>query len=145
MRGRPFEPGNRAGRGRPKGSRNKMNQLLQEILDQNSEMILRKCILLAMRGERLPLRLVFERILLARRDCPVQLDLPPTKDMAGVDAAHQVVLQAIAAGQITPSEGETLSRILEGRRRMIELSKFESRINSGAETVLDAKKKSGAE
>ena len=141
MRGRPFEPGNRAGKGRPKGSRNKLNQLLQEILDQNSEIILRKCIILAMQGQSVPLRLLFERIMPARRDCPVQIDLPPTKSMADVDTAYQTVLQAISSGQLTPGEGETLSKILESRRRMIELTDLESRIAS-AEAKINAQERS---
>jgi hypothetical protein len=33
MPGRPFQPGNRFGRGRPKGSRNKKTLLSHEILD----------------------------------------------------------------------------------------------------------------
>src|SRR6202011_6199568 len=130
MRGRPFQPGNRAGKGRPRGSRNKLNQLLQEILDQNSEIILRKCIILALQAQSVPLRLLFERIMPARRDCPVQIDLPPTKSMADGDTAHPTVLRALSPVQITPGEGETLSKILESRRRMIELSCLESRTPS---------------
>ena len=35
-RGRPFPPGNKMGRGRPKGSPNKKTLLAQELFEQNS-------------------------------------------------------------------------------------------------------------
>lgn len=39
-RGRPFEPGNKFGRGRPKGSPNKKKPLAQKILDENAPAIM---------------------------------------------------------------------------------------------------------
>jgi hypothetical protein len=130
MRGRPFQPGNTAGCGRPKGARNKINQVLQDILDQHSEGVLRKTVILALQGNGLALRLLLERIMPARREALIRINLPATRSMADIDKAHDVVLQCIAAGQITPGEGETLSRILEARRLMIESVEFEAKIAS---------------
>jgi hypothetical protein len=39
-RGRPFEPGNQFGRGRPKGSPNKKAHLAQKIFDHNAPAIM---------------------------------------------------------------------------------------------------------
>jgi hypothetical protein len=41
-RGRPFEAGNKPGRGRPPGSRNLKTLLIEELLDENSESLLHK-------------------------------------------------------------------------------------------------------
>ena len=41
-RGRPFEPGNHFGRGRPKGSRNKRSLVANELLIEHGEAIVRK-------------------------------------------------------------------------------------------------------
>src|SRR5205085_11160757 len=35
MRGRPFQPGNKYGRGRPRGSRNKLARVCQDTLDSH--------------------------------------------------------------------------------------------------------------
>ena len=67
-RGRPFPPGNTAGRGRPKGSRNKATMVAQQLLDQHSEPIVRKCIIEAMHGNVHALKLCMERLTPARRE-----------------------------------------------------------------------------
>ena len=38
-RGKPFAPGNRAGKGRPPGSRNKTTLMLEQVLDGEGEAI----------------------------------------------------------------------------------------------------------
>ena len=42
-----FQPGNKLGRGRPRGSRNKVTTLTQELLNDHAPSITRKCIALA--------------------------------------------------------------------------------------------------
>ena len=44
QRGRPFEAGNKFGKGRPRGSRNKTTIAAQELLNSYSEPILRKAL-----------------------------------------------------------------------------------------------------
>jgi hypothetical protein len=57
-RGRPFEAGNKFGRGRPLGSRNKKTRLIEELLDENSESLLHKALDLAQQGNVPVLRLL---------------------------------------------------------------------------------------
>ena len=56
-RGRPFERGNKFGRGRPPGSRNKVPHSLQKLLHKHGEAILRKCMVEALKGEKQAMRL----------------------------------------------------------------------------------------
>jgi hypothetical protein len=72
-RGRPFAPGNVLGRGRPKGSRNKAGSAGQQLLDDHEELLVRKCMLLAVRGSASHMRLCLERIRPACRDAYVRL------------------------------------------------------------------------
>jgi hypothetical protein len=51
MSGRPFERGNKAGKGRPPGSRNKKSNLL-EMLEGRGEAIVTKGIFMALSGDR---------------------------------------------------------------------------------------------
>ena len=51
MRGKPFELGNKAGKGRPRGSRNKKSVFL-EMLEDRGEAIITKGIFMALSGDR---------------------------------------------------------------------------------------------
>jgi uncharacterized protein DUF5681 len=140
VRGRPFQAGNRFGRGRPKGSKNKITKKMQELLEKYSESILQKCMSMALKGDRMAMKLCIERLFPARRDGFVQMPLPRTHTVEQLAASSERVLQAIARGQITPAEGEAISRILEDRRRVIESTELESRLEA-----LEANRSSGGD
>jgi hypothetical protein len=48
--GRPFEPGNHCGRGRPKGSRNKQTQSVKQIAEKYDLAIFQKSLSMALQG-----------------------------------------------------------------------------------------------
>jgi hypothetical protein len=75
LRGRPFQPGNTFGRGRPKRSRNKTTQKMQELFEKYSEVIVQKCISMALKEDPVALRLCMERLHPARRDGYVHIPL----------------------------------------------------------------------
>jgi hypothetical protein len=127
-RGRPFPPGNRFGCGRPKGSRNKRSAQAQEILDQYSEPLIKKCIAQGLAGDTRALGLCIERILPPLREPGVRLKLPKLNHLQDVNLAKQRVLQAIAIGNITPIEGETIASVLENYGKTIEGQEMEERI-----------------
>jgi hypothetical protein len=128
MRGRPFEPGNKRGRGRPKGSRNKPRNPAQQLLDQHAEAITRVCIISAMKGNQKAVQLCMERISPARRDPSVQIRLGPINTASELAAASQRVVRGIGSGKITPSEGEKITSVLENRRKVIETADLDSRV-----------------
>jgi hypothetical protein len=128
LRGRPFQPGNTFGQGRPKGSRNKTTRRMKEMLDRYLEPITQKLISMAMKGDRVAMRLCVERLFPAQRDGYVQMPLPGINSITNIRVAQGKVMQAIAGGQITPMQGEIISRMLEDQRRMIETGEFEARI-----------------
>jgi hypothetical protein len=127
-RGRPFEPGNKIGRGRPKGSRNKNRQEAQQLLDQHSKSITQKCIILAMQGDPIALRLCMERILPALREPSVLLPRTKIGSASDVAATNQVVWTAIASGEITPDQGEKTAKVLEMQRKTLESVDTEKRL-----------------
>jgi hypothetical protein len=63
IRGRPFERGNKFGRGRPPGSRNRKTTALQKLLDDYSPALLRKSVALALQGDVPLLRMFVDRML----------------------------------------------------------------------------------
>ncbi len=130
MRGRPFQPGNKYGRGRPRGSRNKVARVCQETLDGHAENLTKKCVVLAYQGNPTAMRLCMERLMPARRQRAVTLKLPALTTIADVAVASASVVNAVARGQLTPTEGQSLSDMLEGRRRIIETQEQDQRIRA---------------
>jgi hypothetical protein len=127
-RGRPFQPGNTFGRGRPHGSRNNATIALQKLLDGHGEAITKKCALMALQGDPTALRLCMDRLLSPRKEQPVRFKVGPVTTAAEVAAAVSAVVQAVGGGQLTPAEGQMIAAILEGRRRVIETEEHERRL-----------------
>jgi hypothetical protein len=127
-RGRPFLVGNTQGRGRPKGSSNKAQSPAQNLLDEYTPHLVRKCIALALQGDRSAMRLCMERISPARRDAYIRMNLPAIKNAQDVDKAAEKVTQGIRRGEITPAQGGTMMNILQGRSRVIETVILEGRL-----------------
>ena len=114
QQGGRFEKG-RSGnpRGRPLGSRNTATMAAEELLQGEAERLTRKCIELALSGDTVALKLCIDRIYPARRDRPVTFALPPitsARDAADIAAA---VAEAVAAGQLTPSEAAEIGKVIE--------------------------------
>ena len=130
MRGTPFQLGNKHGRGRPPGSRNQVVSKSQAILEGHAEILMKKCIHMALEGDGPAMRLCVERLTPIRRQRVVRFKIPSVETMAGVDTASQAVVKGVARGQLTPGEGEAFAGMLEGRRKMIETEQFEARLRA---------------
>ena len=100
----------------------------QELLDGDAEALTRKAIELAKGGDIQALRICLDRLLPPRKDRPLVMDVPDIQDIGGLADASAVVLRSVVAGEITPSEGQALSSILESRRKVIELTDIERRV-----------------
>src|SRR6266536_1495653 len=111
MRGRPFQPGNKYGRGRPRGSRNTAARVCQDTLDSHAEGLTKRCLYLAFQGNPTALRLCMERLTPARRQRALRFKIPPTKTLADVGKASESVLSGVARGQLTPAEGQVISEM----------------------------------
>ena len=107
--------------GRPKGARHKTTLAIETILEGEAEALTRKAVELAKTGDTTALRLCLERLAPPRKDRPVHVTLPPLERIEDTKAATAAVLQAVATGDLTPSEGETVAKLIETHRRAVEL------------------------
>src|SRR4030095_15699898 len=107
--------------GRPQGSRNKATIAVDALLDGEAETITRKAIELAKAGDTVALRLCLDRIAAPRRDRPVAFTLPAIEIVADLSKASAARLQAVACGDLTPSEAAELGKLVEAHVRAIEL------------------------
>jgi hypothetical protein len=64
-----------------------------------------------------------------RKDRPVTFSLPPIVCAADTAKASSVLLVAVSAGEITPSEAAEIGRLLETHVRTLEITELEQRLN----------------
>jgi len=102
-RGRPFEPGNNFGRGRPRGSKNKRTTVAQETLEQFAEPLVKKTVAAALEGDRPTLRFCVDRLLPAHGERGVRMKLPKKLDqIQDIERAQQQVWEEVRKGKISP-------------------------------------------
>jgi hypothetical protein len=129
-RGRPFEAGNKLGRGRPPGSRNQKTLLIEELLDENSESLLHKALNLAQQGNIPMLRLLLDRVLPRPKDAAVSIGLLRMRTPEELLQAQEGVMQELALGQLTPNQAEQIFSLIEARRRLLETHELEQRMRA---------------
>ncbi|WP_299986643.1 DUF5681 domain-containing protein [uncultured Ruegeria sp.] len=120
-----FAPGNP---GKRKGTRNRATQAVEKMLQGQVEELTQSAISKALEGDTTALRLCLERVAPARKDAPVNFDLPPIKSAEDASEAAQAVIQAVSEGDVTPLEGATVMGLVEQYRRILEATELERRI-----------------
>ena len=114
--------------GKPKGTRHKATQAVLALLDGEAVALTRQAVTMALDGDGVALRLCLERIAPPRRDAPVQFDLPRMETARDAAKAAGAVLEAVAEGDLTPTEGAHIMALVETYRRTLETSELEARV-----------------
>jgi hypothetical protein len=125
--GRPFEKGNRSGKGRPAGSRNN-RAIFQEVLEADGEAIIVKIKKLALKSNVTAMRLCMERLLPVAQRSNVEFWMPRVETAASLTEAGATVTEAVSSGVLSPQEGEAVAKMLESQRRNIETGELEGRV-----------------
>ncbi|WP_431855310.1 DUF5681 domain-containing protein [Azospirillum sp.] len=129
QRGRPFQKGQSGNpAGKPKGTRHKATLAAEALLDGEAEMITRKAIDMAKEGDSVALRLVLERVLPPRKERPVAFQMPVMNAAEDAAKAMAALVAAVAAGDLTPTEGSALAGMVETFRRTLETTELERRL-----------------
>jgi len=74
-----------------------------------------------------------------RRGRPVTFELPPIEDPDDALAAIAAITAAVAKGELTPDEGQSVASLLDSWRRTFELNDLAQRITALEATRDDAK------
>jgi hypothetical protein len=125
--GRPFQPGNP---GRPPGARHKATLAAEALLDGEAEGLTRKCVEAALAGDMGALRICMDRILPARKERPVNFQIPPLQSAEDAAAAMAAITEAVAGGELTLAEADTASALVERFVRTLEAGEFEKRLRA---------------
>ncbi|WP_035881628.1 DUF5681 domain-containing protein [Cupriavidus metallidurans] len=123
--------------GRPKGTSDRRNSL-RELLQPHAADLVKKAVELALAGDTTALRICVDRIIPAvkAKDAPISLS-----GLSGSLADQgRTVLDALAAGELTPDEANAVMGVISAQARIIEVDELEKRIaalegrNDGSES-----------
>jgi hypothetical protein len=129
-----FAAGNSLG-GKPKGARHRTTLAIEALLDGQHEALTQAAISKALEGDTAALRLCLDRIAPPRKDAPIAFELPPIKTAGDTVQASSSVLEAVAAGEVTPDEAGRVIALLTAHKALVEAGDLERRIEA-----LEAKK-----
>ena len=96
-----FEKGHPGGPGRPRGSRNAVNLMLDQVAEEGVAAVVRKVVAEAMEGDMQAARLVLGRTWTAPKGRPLQVELPAIDTPEDLLAAHAAVAAAVSDGRLT--------------------------------------------
>jgi hypothetical protein len=102
---------------------------MEALLEGEADQLTRKAIEMALQGNPVALRLCLERLLPARKDRPIELNLPQVQNAKQISEAMGTVVAAIGEGQITPNEGQVLANVLAVQSEFVEAEQLEQRVS----------------
>jgi hypothetical protein len=120
----PGQSGNPAGK-KP-GTRNRATALRAALADGEEKAAARIVIDKALSGDAVAARFIVGRLMPRPRSRTIELDLPAGAGAADILAASNATIAAMAAGEITPDEALTVTRVLDGRLRALKAAARES-------------------
>lgn len=124
-----FQPGESGNpQGRTQGSRNKASIILDGLLQEQAEAILKKAINLALKGDPHMIRALLDKLIPNRKDSPVKIRLPTASGAKDLPTITAAILKATGSGKLTPSEAAALSRIIDSHKSALELFEMETRL-----------------
>ena len=101
---------------------------MESLLADDAEAIGRKAIEMAKQGDMAAVRLCMDRLAPARKGEPVAFELPPLDKPADSVAAAAEIVAGVAAGELTPSEGADLAKVVDVYVRAIATNAFDERL-----------------
>jgi hypothetical protein len=131
-RGKPFKPGNKFGRGRPTGRRNKRTLIIRE-LEEHSAALLAKGLAMALEGDARMIRTFLGYIL--PKDPPVKTGRLRMDTIEELVQTHQNLAKKVGSGQLTPSEARKIDSLIETRCWLIETQDMERRVRAVEQLV----------
>lgn len=119
IRGTPFQPGNKLGRGRPKGSRNKPTSVVMQMLEEHQKVLTLGTIAEGIKGN-VRSRLWCMQALLNKTQVSPKMKLPPIKTLDDLKNACDMVVNAVARGKCAAADGKALIEMLAEMRKIFE-------------------------
>lgn len=125
VRGRPFAPGNP---GRPRGARNRITRLVENLIEADAEEIARAAVRRALDGDGAILRALLDRLAPPRRERTIDIELPTLNGTSDATGMTSALVAAVANGAISPAEAKAIGEVVDVHLRAVELREVEERL-----------------
>jgi len=122
-------------KGKPKGARNKSSLVAEALLEGSLDKICKKVEEEALNGNMQAAKMILERFLPPRKDRFIEIDFPPIHTLEDIVKVVEFIFSSVGKGEISPSEGEILTRMVESYSKAIEGCQFESRLKNLEENL----------
>jgi hypothetical protein len=128
-RGRPWRLGQSGNpRGKAPRTLHHATRSVLALLDGEADALTRKAIELALAGDTTALQLCLERLAAPAKDRPIRLSLPSLAGVGDAPMAAAAVVEAMTAGEITPSEAAAAAGVIDAYRKSVEIAELEARL-----------------
>ena len=115
--------------GMPKGTRHRSTLLAERLLVDEIHDICASVIAEAKKGNIQAAKIILDRVLPSRRDRVIDVQLPKLQTVDDAVKAMSTIINAIGSGDITPSEGEAMSRAVDTFIKAIQVHDIEKRVS----------------
>ena len=117
-------------RGKPKGAKNKSTLAAERLLEGSLDRICKRIEEEALNGNMQAAKMILDRFLPCRKDRTIRIDLPQIKTHDDVLSVIGCIVNAVGNGEISPSEGESLSRTIDMYSKALEAHELELRLSA---------------
>jgi len=121
--------------GKAKGTKNRATIAAEQLLQSNLDNICLRLTEEALTGNMLAIKLVLDRVLPSRRDRAIDIKLPKLQTIEDALKTMTTIIEAMGNGKITPSEGESMSRVIDAFLKVIQGCELEKRVSALEEGV----------
>lgn len=116
-------------KGKAKGTKNKATLAAEQLLQVDLKNICQRLVEEALIGNMQAIKLVLDRMLPPKRDRTIDIGLPKLQTADDAVNAMALIIDAVGSGNITPSEGEAISRVVDAFVRAIQAHDIEKRVS----------------
>ena len=117
-------------RGKPKGAKHKASLMAEMLFETEIKAVCHHVINQAKEGNMQAAKIILDRLLPPKKDRPINFKLPMINNAADALRAGKLICHAVGNGEITPLEGESLSKMVEIQAKNIELFDFGTRLEA---------------
>ena len=123
----PGKSGNPAGR--PKGIKDRRSALREKLLP-HADQLIEMVTTFAKSGDMQAMKIVMDRIIPPLREEAIHVTIPKIASADDCTRAQAAVVNAVAAGELMPGEGQVMSGLIEAQRRAYETSELSKRLQA---------------
>lgn len=117
-------------KGKAKGTKNKATRLIESLMQSELDNIGQKLIELALAGNLQAIRLVLDRIMPPKTSRSIEIEIPKIKNTTDALQAISTVIHAVGQGELTPSEGEAITKIIQSFTQALQSYEFDQRLST---------------